>query len=208
MKKFLPLIILLVGVLVVVGAFFIIKRDKGEKTSQDETALIELPPEKRPIAKLIPSEDGHWLKLVIERLQVEGAESLDYELLYKLPDERVQGVPGTIKLTGQSLIERDLLLGSESSGKFRYDEGVEEGTLTLRFRNKEGKLMAKLATGFHLQVGDDELTSVDGKFKYELDKIIKGVFFVTMNTFGQGEVHDAAFREGTYAIFASSKVDL
>ena len=78
-----------------------------------------------------------------------------------------QGVPGTAKLDGGD-IERKMLLGSESSGKFRYDEGVKGGTLTLRFRNSKGRLIGKLSTEF-------TLTSPK-----------KGVFEVTLDTFSQG----------------------
>ena len=210
-KKYLPLILLLVGLLVFGGVYFFAIRGRSEKGGLEEEALMELPLEKRPIAKLIPSVDGHWLKLVVEKINVEGAVSMDYELLYKFPDmetgeERTAGVPGTIMLTGQSAIERDLLMGSESSGKFRYDEGVKEGTLTLRFRNDNGKLIAKLSTGFHLQKNEKELTDVDGKFTHTLDSIPQDVYFVTMSTFGIGDVHDAFVRDDVYAIFASSNL--
>jgi len=69
---------------------------------------------------------------------VTGAASMDYELIYSTSDGGQQGVPGTVKLTGTD-IDRPLLLGSESSGKYRYDAGVEQGTMTLKFRDASGK---------------------------------------------------------------------
>jgi hypothetical protein len=202
MKKFLPLILFLVGVLVLIAVYFLVIRKSSNKESEivDET-VSEIALSDRPVTSLTPSADGHWLKLEIEKIKVSAA-SLDYELLYQLPDGRTQGVPGTISLDGQTGIERDLLLGSESSGKFRYDEGVEEGTLTLRFRNDKGKLIAKLTTKFHLQSNTQKLSSIDGNFKVNLDKLPKKAFFVVMETFGLPS--DISIVNGPYGVFSST----
>ena len=198
-KKYLPFILVGVGVLILVGAFFLIRNSKNAG-SEDET-VKEIPVEQRPIVSLIPSGDGHWLKLKIEQIKVEGAVSLDYELLYTLPDGRVQGVPGTVKIKGDVI--RDLLLGSESSGKFRYDEGVETGSMTVRFRNLKGKLIGRLSTKFRMQTGTKELSSEDGTFKYTLDSIPKGVYFVTMMPFNEPNPSTVVIYQNGYAIFAS-----
>lgn len=153
MKKYLPIILFVVGLLVVVGVYFFVVRGKSSGGADSEDLIVaEIPVDERPFASLTPSMDGHWLKLKVEDIKVKGAESMDYELLYKIGDGRTQGVPGTIELKGQTSIERNLLLGSESSGKFRYDDGVESGTLTLRFRNSSGKLIGKLSTDWKLEL--------------------------------------------------------
>lgn len=204
MKRYLPLLLFLIGVLVLAGVYFFVLRKPASEEADEEESLIEVSLIDRPIASLTPKEDGHWLKLRIEKL-LSGANSLDYELLYTLPDGRTQGVPGTITLKGESEIERDLLLGSESSGKFRYDEGVETGTLTLRFRNEKGKLLTKFSTKFHLQSATKELVSVDKKLTYTLDKIPSKTFFVTMETFGVPEAPPGETSAGPYGIFSSGK---
>lgn len=201
MKK-LPLILLLVGILVFTGVYFLVLRKPAEEVGEEEEQLLQVSLIDRPVTSLTPSEDGHWLKLRIEKF-LAGAKSLDYELLYTLPDGRTQGVPGTITLKGESFIERDLLLGSESSGKFRYDEGVETGTLSLRFRNDKGKLMAKFTTKFHLESGEKELTSVDEALSFTLKKIPSKTFFVTMETFGVAEIPPGDLSAGPYGIFGS-----
>jgi hypothetical protein len=205
-KKFLPLILLGLGILVLVLVyFFVIRKPAEEETTEEDQGLVEVSLKDRPITSLTPSADGHWLKLKIEKIKVS-AKTLDYELLYQLPDGRTQGVPGTVKLTGEDSFTRDLLLGSESSGKFRYDEGVEEGTLTLRFRNDKGKLLAKFSTKFHLQSNTKEISSTDGKLKANLNKLSKA-FFVTMEVFGvPGSIENA--KTGPYGIFTSSSVEL
>jgi len=202
-KKFLPLILLFLGIVVVVGAYFFVSRSKKDKdVVEDTTSLVEVQLSDRPIASLIPSDDGHWLTLLIEKITIDAA-SLDYELLYKLPDGRTQGVPGSITLKGEEEIERELLLGSESSGKFRYDEGVEKGTLTLRFRNDKGKLIAKFSTEFTLSSGVSELASVDEAFTVKLSKK-SSEFFIVMETFGiPGDISSEAL-SGPYGVFSSA----
>lgn len=207
MKKYLPFIFLGIGVLVLVSAFFVVKSRKVADTPSDdeEVALVDVPIEKRPVAQLTPRSDGHWLDLKIEKLMVEGAESLDYELLYNLPDGRIQGVPGTVMLSGKDAFEAELLLGSESSGKFRYDEGVDGGTLTLRFRNAKGKLLAKFSTEFTMSLGGKGLKSSDTKFTFNAGEDTASQYFVVMETFGYPEGLDGKVVAGPYGVFASDE---
>lgn len=205
-KKYLPFILLGVGILVFIGAVLFIRRNQNTEVGNevDDGSIAELPADQRPTAVLLPKSDGHWLKLKVTNIdKVKGISSMDYELIYKVASGQTQGVPGTIQLNGQTSIDRDLLLGSESSGKFRYDAGVETGTLTLRFRDGKGKLLGKLSTDWHFQTGTTALTSVDGKFKYTLDKAATGVWFVTMQTFGEPEAGSAVVTSNDYSIFAS-----
>ena len=203
LKKYLPLILLGVGLLILVGAFFFVKNSRNNSSVDEEETVKEIPVEERPIVSLVPSADGHYLKLSIAQIKVKKAASLDYELLYTLPDGRTQGVPGTVKLAGAADIIKDLLLGSESSGKFRYDEGVDGGTITLRFRDEKGKLLGKLSTKFAMQSDTTSLSMPDGEFKYELDKIAKGVFFVTMQTFAEPNPSSVVVYQNGYAAFSS-----
>lgn len=209
MKKFLPIIIFFVGLIVLVLVyFFVIKSPKNKKVAEEDvSSLIEVLLNDRPVVSLTPTSDGHWLNLKIEKIQIPGAFSLDYELLYNLPDGRTQGVPGTITLNGQKIIERKLLLGSESSGKFRYDEGVKEGTITVRFRNDKGKLIARFTTKFMLLSGTKELESVDQSFKATLSKSAKG-YFVVMETFGVPDNAPGDVKSGPYGLFYSENTSL
>lgn len=203
MKKYLPLILLGAGLLVVVAGIFVVKSFKKQTGQEEiEATVPEIPQDQRPIVSLTPTDDGHWLNFRVQKIKVQGAASMDYELVYSTQNGGQQGVPGTVKLDGND-VERKLLLGSESSGKFRYDVGVETGTMTLRFRNSSGKLIGKLSTQFHLQTGEKLLHSADDKFQYELDKAPKGVYFVTMATFVQPDSSMTVFSQNGYSIFAS-----
>ena len=205
MKKYLPLILLLVGALVVAGVFIL----RGRKTDDsdngdDEAALLDLPLEERPVISLTPTSDGHYLILKVEKIMFKPA-SVDYLLLYNTAEGVQQGVPGTVSLTGgKDSFEEKLLLGSESSGKFRYDEGVETGSVELKFRNDKGKLIAKFVTDFHMQTEEEELTSADGKFNYTVDELGEGVFYVTMQTVGipPSDLKAVTSKDG-YSVFSS-----
>lgn len=204
-KKLLPIILFLAGLLVLGGVFFFIVRSTKETAApSDETETVaEVALMDRPVASLTPSSDGHWITMKVEKIKLT-AKTMDYELLYSLPDGRTQGVPGSVTLASGASIERKLLLGSESSGKFRYDEGVTEGTLTLKFRSSEGKLVAKFLSAWHLQSSPTEISSVDGKIKISLKKAPAKTFIVTMNTFGVPDTAPAELKSGPWGVFSSS----
>ncbi|MEK7536217.1 MAG: hypothetical protein AAB559_00360 [Patescibacteria group bacterium] len=203
-KKFLPIILLGVGVLILILVFVFIKNKKSTVIVDESDVTIEVAFIDRPFASLTPTSDGRYINLKIDKIKLPKAVSLDYELLYTLPDGRTQGVPGTVDLKGETSFERKLLLGSESSGKFRYDEGVTDGSLTVRLRDSKGKLLAKFSTKWHLQSTDLELTSIDQNFTYVLDKKPKGIYFITMETFGlPSEASVSEAKLGPYGIFAS-----
>ena len=203
-KKYLPLILLAVGLLLVGGVFFFMNNRKVSDLPRNEEGLMEVPFEKRPAVSLIPKEDGHYLKLRVERFEVAEFDSMDYLLLYNTKDEVTQGVPGSEKVKGTDIFEADLLLGSESSGNFRYDEGVETGSIEISFRDSDGELVAKFDSDFHMQKGtDDELTSVDGSFSKSFGDLPDDVNFVTMELIGDLKNHKAFHKEGDYVVFSS-----
>src|SRR3989344_2774524 len=125
MKKYLPLILLGVGILVVVGAFVMVRSRRQESDStDDETALIEVPLNERPVVSLIPRSDGHYIDMKIEKLMIPGSVKLDYDFFYKTEEsEQPLGSQGVIELEGKKSIEEELLFGTVSSGNYRYDEG-------------------------------------------------------------------------------------
>ena len=68
MKKFLPIILFLIGLLVIGGVFVFIRgRNSGGENEDKEKALLNVPLEERPILSLTPSDDGHWLKMKIDK---------------------------------------------------------------------------------------------------------------------------------------------
>lgn len=209
MKKVLPILIGIAVLIVAIVAFLVLKGGKDKSTTTEETTKVrELTEAEWPAISLTPTDNpgvsgslGHWLAFKVEKINITKATSMDYLLVYNTSDGGQQGVPGTVKLTGAD-VERKLLLGSESSGKFRYDAGVETGTMTITFRDSNGKSVGKLATDFHLQTGVSELSSMDGTFKYTLDKVAKGVYFITMKTYLEPTVPSVIWQNG-YGVFSS-----
>lgn len=192
MKKNLPLMLIGGGVLVVLIAVFVVfksfKNATSDTASPSPEVVAELPQSQWPVILLIPTEDvaikgslGHLLDMKVQKINVPGAATMDYLLVYSTNNGGQQGVPGTIDLKGGE-VDKNLLLGSESSGKYRFDAGVSQGTVTLTFRNAEGKSLGKVESTFHLQQDETTLTSADGKFTYTLDKQTKGVWFTTLPT--------------------------
>jgi len=209
LKKYLPFIILGLGVLVFVVAFFIMRRPAKVVTEEDEEGnLIELKLEEIPVVSLTPTTDGHYLNLKIEKIKVPKAVTMDFQFLYDVPDKVQQGSSGDDIDISSGSFESELLLGSESAGKFRYDEGVEKGVLTLWFRDSDKKLVTKLETEFHMQSDSDILSSNDEIFKFELEKS-KGIY-VVMNTLGLPDGYEFdinSVKSGPYGVFSESTGD-
>jgi hypothetical protein len=205
MKKIVLLVVLLLAVALALVYFFVIRGKSGQNINDTgEKAQRELPLGERPLVTLTPTADGHWLNLVIAKIDID-AEVMEYDLLYKLPGGQEQGTGGTVQLkkVGNS-IERELLLGTESSGNYYYDEDVEFGTLIIKFRDRKGSLIAKIESDFHLISSTDELTSSNGEFKYKLDDTDKSDYFVVINTLGIPDDLPGELNFGPYGIFSSS----
>lgn len=167
-------------------------------TKEPEGTLIETTLAERPLVTLTPTDDGHWLTIDVSRIR--DADSLEYELLYNTESGATQGSINTVSLKGETSYSKKILLGSESSGKFKYDEGVTQGTLTIRLRGGPGT--RKFVTEFHLQQGDDELTSIDEKFSLT-GSLLPTDFYVTMMTIGLPGEFENEVIVGPYGVFTS-----
>jgi len=105
--------------------------------------VFEMPLSDRPLITLTPRDDGHMLYLKISKIP-SSIISMEYEVIYTAKDnssEIEKGLGDTVKDV-TSILERNLLLGTESCTngcKYKYDEGVTGGTITLNFINKDGQ---------------------------------------------------------------------
>ena len=205
MKKYLPFILLFVGLLITICAFVFVRKAATKQASDGvDDEVVEVPLEARPVVSLTPRSDGHYLDLKIIKLTALKASSLTYEFLYVVPgQDQPQGSAPTVDIKGKDDFITDLLLGTESSGKFRYDEGVEKGTLTLTFRNDQGKLLGKFSTGFSLSSSKDLISIPDGEFTISLDKTPKKEYFVVMETWGIPDSTPTTISKGPYGLFSS-----
>ena len=202
MKKKLTIIFIILAVVLIIGAIFLVRarnrsqidNDQAELSTVLETLLID-----RPYVSLIPRADGKEFTLEISR--IKNVEIIEYELVYE-SEGLSRGVIGSIEISsGETKVSRKLLLGTCSRDVCKYDEGIEQGSLTLRFRSSEGA--RKFETDFHLQQGDQELISIDENFKLA-GKFSPSAFYITMATIGlPQEVKEEVFVE-PYGIFTAS----
>jgi hypothetical protein len=164
---------------------------------------IEFKPEEKPYVSLIPRKDGHELKLKVENIPSSVAQ-IDYELLYSATDnglEMEKGVGDTVKNI-TSTFERDLLLGTESCTngcKYKYDEGITGGTLTLTFTTKDNQA-ATYETPFILKSSadlkkDKTMTLVTENFTINATTTTSADFFVLIKNYGipQGSKANAVY---------------
>lgn len=211
MKK--PLI--LAGVLLIIFTTLVViflLRLKGQETTTQSTQLTSLATEviieDNPYVTLTPRADGHEFTLEVKNLKK--TELVEYELSY-LAGEFSRGAIGEIKVDGANSFTRKLLLGSEScSGggesrvcKYRYDEGVQTGTLILRLR--QGAQKQKLETPFHLQKGSEAkqgLTSGDGNFEFR-GTVPSSAFYSVLSTVGVPVSPKGKIVGGPYGVFTS-----
>ena len=207
MKKRLTIILIIIGVFLIVGGIFLIKaRNKDQNTDesqQDQKKTLETPLEDRPYVALIPRADGKEFTLEISR--IKNAKTIEYELVYE-SQGLSRGVIGSVELSsGETEVSRKLLLGTCSRDVCKYDEGVEQGGLTLRFRGTEGT--RKFETSFHLQQGGKELTSMDNNFNLT-GKFAANTFYLTMQTIGLPKEVEEKVIAGPYGIFTAGSVSV
>lgn len=138
LKKLSLISLLLLSPLLLSGC----KKKKSNETATEPTPasrLIELDDTQKPDITLTPRADGHELKLKIDKIP-EGTTQIEYELIYTASDDGTaiieKGLGDLINLENENSIERDLLLGTSSCTngcKYKYDEGITGGTLSLQF---------------------------------------------------------------------------
>ena len=199
MNKYLPVIGIFLGALIFGVLFWFIKgRQVSPGVGQPTSTLAPVAVEERPYVTLTPRTDGHELKLEIENLK--DVQTVEYELVY-LAGDLSRGVIGSVDPKGETSISRDLLLGSCSKNVCKYDEGVTEGTLTLRFRGPGGTQKYELA--FYLQKGSEAregLTSGDGNFTFQ-GVLPSNSFYLISGTLGVPQKPSGKIIGGPYGIF-------
>lgn len=86
---------------------------------------------------VVSSNDNKEITLTINN-SPKGTTSIEYELSYNAKGNVPKGVIGTIDMTNGENIERKITLGTCSSGKCIYDEGVTDIKVSLKFNGDYG----------------------------------------------------------------------
>lgn len=163
----------------------------------------------RPFVTLSPRVDGREVKMTVDR--VKNATKVEYEMEYQAA-ELIQGVFGTIDFEAEKPpVVKDLLFGSCSRDKCRFDEGVTGGSLTMRFDG--GSAPYALKTDFNLQNMFDR----EGKFTSKDSRVMLDVgraglpgktFVVVAGTMGLPAAVEGEILAGPYSFLAADNSDL
>lgn len=196
-------------VFVVVIAYFvfsltnkktIIKEDGAGKEDVLDT-LKELTLSEKPYFTISPGPSCEYT-LSISNIK-NNPSKIEYELVYKNEDGVTQGASGTITPNTATTGTKKILFGTESSGHRKCDKGVEGGSITIRYRNDEGKLTSKLSGQFAVFEGGKELVMSD---KFSLILAVKSKEkFVISDTFGVPETIETNLVSGPVGVFTSGK---
>ena len=134
-------IIIAVLVLLIVG-FFVINKNKG--SSNQKTNLKPTPEEVLPTVDasvevdLVPVTGKKEILLKISSIP-KNTQTIDYELSYATAEQGLQGIIGTISITDDKNYEKQLTLGTCSSGKCVYHQVVGKIRLVLKFTGDYGE---------------------------------------------------------------------
>jgi hypothetical protein len=198
MKK-IGIIVILLLVVIALAVFGLKKISSRSSAVPAEPTPIPEPPieesiGERPFVSLLPTADGHWVTLDVKNLP-KGTQGLEYDLIYLAEVEGSKIERGVttggkpIDLKGAGEYNKKMLFGSASCTtgvcKYKYDENVTEGTLTLKVI---GTGTVRYETAYRLQRGAeakvDGLSTGDGNFRLTAASLPAKTLYLTTSTIG------------------------
>jgi len=193
-----------VVILVILGIFLFSRKSTSNSSAPVEEVDLAFDAQ-GPYATLFPRRDGNALVLNLKR--TSSYDAITYELAYTSKADEIavkgnnvsdsgdgaapggaidRGVQGTIDTKDKKgEYEQEILFGTCSKNVCKYDQGVENGTLTLHIR--KGDKAYKMSTQWHIQKPDVALgviTSGDGHLTYKTDadrQALSNVGFTIVN---------------------------
>lgn len=199
-----------VACLVLLSPFFLSACGKKKTTPATPPSpapkLVEMTIDQKPYISLTPRTDGHQLTLKISHIPTDITQ-IEYELIYTATDgtiEMEKGVGDTLKVES-TLITKNLLLGTASctnTCKYKYDEGVTGGILSLIFINSAGQ-MSTYETNFILnssaQINKTKNISLS---EFTINATANsGQYFVLLENYGMP--NSSTLADKIYSVFAS-----
>lgn len=162
------------------------------ESSEAPAKPIEESIKERPFVSLLPTTDGHWVTLEVKNIP-KGVSGLEYELTYMADVEgnkiergvSTGGKPAD--LNGANNFSKKILFGSAScttgTCKYRYDENVTEGKLSLKLSG----FSETYETVFRIQKGSEGkegFTTGDGIFTFTSLNLPKNNLYLTISSVG------------------------
>jgi len=198
MKKVLFFLVLIASALTLSGCG---PQQGAETLSKAEPTVLPTKPieetiSERPFISLIPTVDGHWVALEVKKIP-QGTKSLEYELTYfaDLEGSKIErGVSSggkPVELAGAREFSKKILFGSASCTtgvcKYKYDEDVSEGMLTLKLIGSGQAAGEEYKSAFRIQKGKEGkegLTTGDSVFSYISQTLPANSLYLTISTVG------------------------
>ena len=221
MKKI--LFFILIAILLAAGFFgwkFLFKPASKEEEKPAPKPKVEninqLALEQRPYiivepkSKTRPSDLGHWLTVTIDR--TEAYERVEYDVEYQT-GSLIQGFMHSIDFSKEPTpVSKEGFFGSESKGKYKYDEDVTTGNILFKFF-KDSTSYDALKTYFNLQNMAEEdglFISNDGKASLQVGvkDISSTTFVVIASTLGLPEEVEGQVLSEPYGFYAHKSFNL
>lgn len=127
-----------VGIILIIGlvVFFInVNKSKLKQVEPQDDILpksVIIPTVDASVTVTLISKNNKEVVLTVNKIP-PGTTNIEYELSYFTNDDLPKGVIGTIPIENENMIERKITLGTCSSGKCVYDQGVEKIKVSLKF---------------------------------------------------------------------------
>ncbi len=220
MKKILPVLVLVLflGVAAFAGFKFLNKKDvetPGPSTKAPKLEMVnQLALEERPFVMIKPESEtrpqdlGSWITVEVDN--IKDYEKVKYDVEYQAGN-LIQGFSHQIDFSKEEPpFSKEGFFGSESKGKYKYDEGVASGNILLRFYKNEQDYEA-LKTFFNLQnAGEKEgvFTSNDVKATLETQDLDDSWFVVIASTLGLPQMPEEEVISEPYGFYAHKPVIL
>lgn len=181
----------------------------------EPTKPIEETISQRSYVSLVPAADVHRVYLTIKNVP-SNITSVNYELIYlaDMEGNKIErGVTGKLQPADYNK-SKEILFGSAScttgTCKYKYDEGVNEGTLTLTFNKNDGG-KDKYESVFRIQKGKEGgigLSTGDGEFMFVSIGLPASTVYLTISTIGVPVELPAGIIPKTipYGIFSSGAI--
>lgn len=143
-KKHIVISLIVIGVLLVVFVFVMLRRSQSSSTTtgpkptlSDEAPIPTV--DGSVLVDLVQKVPGKEVLLTVSHLPAD-TTSIEYSLTYDTKKQNAQGVIGTIQVTGStSQYEKQITLGTCSSGTCIYHEVIGPITVSLKFNGSYGE---------------------------------------------------------------------
>lgn len=210
-KKFLPLLIGALLLLVVGGGVFAYSKMRGNKPAEPATTntkkkvadvLNKIPVAERPYITLHPEADGHNITLTLVEMK-KAASTGEYEFEYQ-SGSLLQGAFGELKLETIPSITKIFLGSCSAGGKCTHHEDIKGGSLLTRYDGTERFALKSDWRFIENTTKETIFSSKDAKFQLESPDMKTQKYVIIFNTAGYPGTTPGTVASDPYSLQTSS----